>query len=40
MQALGEQDFDEQQVREVILNPSKAEQTAKIGASLSPDVRR
>ncbi|XP_010676986.1 uncharacterized protein LOC104892696 [Beta vulgaris subsp. vulgaris] len=40
MQTLGEQDFDEQQVDEVVLDPSKPDQTVKIGAALSPDVRQ
>lgn len=40
MQALGEQDFNKQQVDDVILDPSKPEQTIKIRASLSSDVRQ
>ena len=39
MQTLGEQDFDEEQVAEIIPDAGKPEQIVKIGASLAPNVR-
>ena len=38
MQAFGEQDFDEQQVDEIIIDADKPDGTVKIGVSLAPDV--